>query len=589
MTKMKSISMIFMFSLLVMLLVCGGRIGEVIACDHGAGWGHDGPVTHLVRPEEIKGMIVDLSNISGYGIRSGIHAGPKGVQAANYILRKLQHAGLKAHLEGPITATSPWPNDWKVTAQVQGGAPKEIFCIPGLWTAGTTPEGIQAELAYVGTGEASYFNQINVQGKIVLIDGKSPQGYQTTYGGALNTAVQKGAIGAIVTNLQIPVPKLSQGVGRMSALFPIPVVICGKPDGDYLRGLANSGNTVTVKMMLDLPYTVYNVNSNVVAELPGNGSTNEIIAVVGHYDTMFTGALDNNCGVAFMIGLAKYFAHKPRASRNRDMIFLFAFGHDSGYLSLGHDIYVQQHLDIMDKVIVFNIDHPASTSYAYDEIKGLFVPTDQDTIRLYNATSNPLLTICSFSLYRNGMLPAITNAPIGTAGVGSGVSGFINAGTPVLFSGIQLPYYYHTIDDTPDKITVEQIKRSFPGHVEMVENIDSTAEGYLIWADITQKRVIPNTPPEVRIEVLSDTVKVGDLVQAWNDSYFFYDDKPDYYYPQLPSWAGMTWDWGDGTPVTVGLGATHTYTIPGTYTITLTLTDLQNTQGTDTRTITVLP
>ena len=151
-----------------------------------------------------------------------------------------------------------------------------------------------------------------------------------------------------------------------------------------------------------------------------------------------------------------------------------------------------------------------------------------------------------------------------------------------------IPIYYHSIHDTPEKVTLDQVERAYAAHIEILENVDRTPEGFLRYDNIDQTR--PNTPPEVRIEVLSDTVKVGDLVQVWNDSYFFYDDKTSYHYPALPEWAGTTWDWGDGTPLTLGGPmVNHVYEEVGTYTITMTFTDTEGAKGTATQEIVVLP
>ena len=66
-------------------------------------------------------------------------------------------------------------------------------------------------------------------------------------------------------------------------------------------------------MKLKAPHKVYDA-FNVVFELPGNGSFDEVILVGTHYDTgHFTGAVDNNGSVALMIKLAEYFASKPMA------------------------------------------------------------------------------------------------------------------------------------------------------------------------------------------------------------------------------------------------------------------------------------
>jgi hypothetical protein len=151
-----------------------------------------------------------------------------------------------------------------------------------------------------------------------------------------------------------------------------------------------------------------------------------------------------------------------------------------------------------------------------------------------------------------------------------------------------IPLYYHSTLDTPDKITLDQIQRAYAAHIEILENVDQTPEGFLFYDNISKTR--PNIPPEVSIAILSDKVKTGDTVYVWNDETRFYDDKTSYHYPALPEWAGTTWDWGDGTPLSIGgPTATHIYENAGTYTITMKFTDTEGAQATATKMITVLP
>jgi hypothetical protein len=151
-----------------------------------------------------------------------------------------------------------------------------------------------------------------------------------------------------------------------------------------------------------------------------------------------------------------------------------------------------------------------------------------------------------------------------------------------------IPLYYHSTLDTPDKITLDQIQRAYAAHIEILENIDRLPEEFLFYDNISKTR--PNTPPRVSISVVSDTVAAGDNVTVWNDETRFYDDKTSYHYPALPEWAGTTWDWGDGSPVTVGgPTANHVYQAPGTYLITMEFTDTEGAAGTATKEVKVLP
>jgi hypothetical protein len=538
-------------------------------------------------PEEVMEMIHDLCDIAGYGIDSGIQTGPKGQEAANYILCKLHAAGLAdARLE-PIKANSPYPRKFEVTVEVEGQKGRRITCFPLQWTVGTPPEGITGELAYIGDGSRSNFELVDVKGKIALIDEKMMRGPTPTArsNGAVVAAKDRGAIGVVRAGLQVDSPQFQKNdPTRPPDIFPIPVFSVGKSAGDYLRDLAVPGTPHAVKMVLDVPHEAFDA-SNVVFELPGNGSMDEVILAGTHYDTgMFTGAVDNNGSVALMIAWARYFASKPMNSRNRDMIFAWCFGHDFDY-NTGHYQFAEAHKEQLKKAIVWDVDHAVGgIRYVFDETEGKIVPTTE-TNEFYIMSNNYTFTrLAMFTMDKFGFVCTQNRFESSGRGPQWGIA----PTTSPWVSVATIPIYYHSMLDTPDKITLDQVRRAYSAHIEILEHIDSTPEGFLRYDTIDKTR--PNAPPRVRIEILSDTVRVGDIVMVWNDSYFFHDDKASYHYPALPEWAGTTWDWGDGTPVTIGGPIVdHVYENPGTYTITMTFTDTEGAQGTGTREIKVLP
>ncbi len=588
MRNTKSTYLAVVLSILMVTLIISGLMSqELIACDHGYGRDHHRPPGQVVPAKEIMKWIHDLCDIAGYGIHSGIQTQPKLDEAANYILWKLHRLGLKDAKLEPITANSPYPKKFEITVEVPGGKPRPITCFPLQWTVGTPPEGITGQLAYVGDGSASNFKLVDVSGKIALIDEKMMRGYSPTSraNNAVVTAKNKGAIAVIRAGLQLDVPQFQKNdPTRPPDIFPIPVFSVGKSEGDYLRNLAVSGTPHTVKMVLDVPYEAMRAY-NVVFELPGNGSIDEVILVGTHYDTgMFTGAVDNNGSVALMIAWAKYFASKPKKERNRDMIFAWLCGHDFDN-NTGHYQFAEAHKDQLKKAIVWDVDHAVGgTRYVFNEIEGKIVPTDE-TNEFYIISNNYTFTrLAAFTMDKYGFV--CTQNQFGSSGMGP-QWGMAPTTSPWV-NVASIPLYYHSILDTPDKITLDQVERAYAAHIEILENVDATPEGFLRYDNIDPTR--PNTPPEVRIEVLSDTVRVGDVVLLWNDSYFYYDDKTAYHYPGVPYWAGTTWDWGDGTPVTSGGPmVSHVYTTPGTYTVTMKFTDTEKAVGTATRIITVLP
>ncbi len=536
--------------------------------------------------EEIMRIIQELCNMAGYGIHSGTRPSKKADDSANYIISKLHTAGLTGAKLEPIKVNSPFAEEYEVIVEVGGeNIIMSESCFPLQWTTGTPPEGLTGELAYVGYGNSSDFNIVDIKSKIALINEKFMRGYIASAKEATVTAQKKGAIAVFRANIQVDSPQQQKGEGTPDNIFPIPVFCFNKSKGDYLRELALSGKPHTIKMKLDVPHKVYDA-FNVVFELPGNGTTDEVILVGTHYDTgHFTGAVDNNGSVALMIKLAEYFASKPLELRNRDIIFAWCLGHDFD-LNSGHYQFAETYKDKLEKAIVWDVDHAVGgTRYIYDEIKDGIIPVEGETCEFYIISNNYTFTrLAAFTMDKHGFI--CTQNRFGS--VGRGPQWGIAPSTSPWVNVASIPLYYHSILDTPDKITLDQLSRAYAAHIEILENVDSTPEGFLFYDNISETR--PNVPPKVSIAILSDKVRVGDTIKVWNDETRFYDDKTSYHYPALPEWAGTTWDWGDSTPVTIGgPTADHEYEKPGTYTITMTFKDTEGATTNVTKEITVLP
>ncbi|MBN2240546.1 MAG: M28 family peptidase [Dehalococcoidales bacterium] len=535
---------------------------------------------------EIKEMIQDLCDLSGYGVHSGINIGEKGETAVRYILEQLRSAGIHDAKPEPIQVHSPFPDMYEVTVEENG---KEVMmtesCSPLHWTAGTPEAGIAGELVYVGTGTASDFQLNDVEGKIALIDEKFMRGYMATAKEATVTAINNGAIAVFRANMLVDSPQQQKGEGSPTNIIPIPVFCFSKSGGDYLRNLAVSGTPHTVKLKLEVKHQVCDAH-NIVFELPGNGSSEEVILVGTHYDTgYYTGAVDNNGSVALLIKWAEYFASKPVETRNRDMIFAWCLGHDFD-MNAGHYQFAEAHKDRLEKAIVWDVDHAAGgTRYVFDETEGKIVPVVGETCEFYIISNNYVFTrLAAFTMDKYGF--TCTQNRFGS--FGSGPQWGIAPLECPWVNVASIPLYYHSTLDTPDKITLDQVRRAYSAHIEIIENIDNLPNGFLFYDNVSKTR--PNTPPRVSISVVTDKVRVGDTVSVWNDETRFYDDKTSYHYPALPEWAGTTWDWGDESPVTIGgPTASHVYEKPGTYTVTMVFTDTEGASATAVKHITVLP
>jgi hypothetical protein len=204
-----------------------------------------------------------------------------------------------------------------------------------------------------------------------------------------------------------------------------------------------------------------------------------------------------------MIKWAEYFGSKNRESRNRDMIFAFCIGHDSFDNNSGHYQFAERHKDRLTKAIVWDVDHSAGGT-RYVEIEGELQPTSE-TSELYTIADNyTFARLASFYLDKYGFVNTIDQFRSPGGGPNWGIA---PTNSPWVNSA-SITRFYHSTLDTPEKITVAQLKRAYAAHIEILEAVDRTPEGFLRYDTVDKTR--PNTPPKVRISVLSDTVGVGD-------------------------------------------------------------------------------
>ena len=508
--------------------------------------------------EEIMSLMRDLCDISGYGINSGIHPGKTGDEAARYILGKLHAAGLKDAVLEPIRVNNPLPEKYEVEVDIEGKATSlSGSCFPLQWTAGTPPEGIAGELAYVGDGSESNFKLVDVAGKIALIDETFILGWIATAKDATIAAKDKGAIAAFRANRRVDSPQQQKFEGAAADIFPMPVFCFSKSGGDFLRDLAVSGAHHIVRAKLDAPHKACDA-SNVVFELAGNGASDEVILVGTHYDSgHFTGAVDNNGSVALMIKLAEYFAARPVESRRRTMIFAWCFGHDFD-LNSGHYQFAERHKDRLAKAIVWDVDHAlGGIRYVYDEKMGKILPVEGETCEFYIISNNyTYSSLAAFTLNKYGFIctqKRFESKGFGPQwGIAPTTSPWVNAAS--------IPLYYHSTLDTPDKVTPDQAGRAYAAHIEILKNIESTPEGFLFYANISKDSA--NVPPRVSIDIVSDKLRVGDAVKVWNDETRFHDDKIAYHCPGIPEWVGTTWDWGTAPRSRWTAQPPRTFTLP---------------------------
>jgi hypothetical protein len=532
-----------------------------------------------VNPDSIRAhhqALFDIAAKAG-GLDEGIRLNDAGDKAAAYILAGYKEAGLQNVRYEEFYPLRWWPDEYSITALGSSGmADKKLTAFP-LWYC----EGInntELEVAYVGYGTPGDWQGVDVKGKAVLMDMKRILHFIPSWQMDMGQqwASSSGAAAVILADTLIDSPSgIDAGSGGMiknqkgdgAQLYPIPAFSIGKSDGDYLRNALKSG---PVKVRMNLKYSLAPGHAvNIVGELPGNGKTDEYVIVGGHYDTWFGGAIDNLGSQASLLEMAKYFSSVPQAERNRNIIFVSIFGHEYGGEAIipngamGHAAFVEKRADISKKVSCF-LDIDGSGSWGYEEKgnTGQIYPTNMDDKGGIFATSWALIEIAAESTYKYAKGPW-GQYPINTM-VADLAGPISDAGWPCLLL-ISKHIYYHSLLDTMEKITPDQVYRRTLMNIDVIKKLLDSSAGYLQAIDGNPKMVRDvKDISDLAVEVIPTTIKAGSLIVVWPGLWTGnMVIRPD----------GIVYDFGDNTP-TVGKVATgHVYQKPGTYTVTMTVTD----------------
>ena len=437
--------------------------------------------------------LVDISSKEG-GFDSGIRLNQAGEEASEYLFRGYRQAGLEKVRKEVFYPNRWWPEHYDLTILDKSNQPSLRLNTFPLWYCEGAKE-LDLEVVYAGFGTKGEFRGLNVKGKAVLIDMKRLlhfiQSYNVTK--ALETARERGAKAIIIAETRIDSPtgnRVGEGgmikdqKGQTPELFPMPVFSIGKNDGIILKSRLKEGST---RVRINLGYSLRPGRAaNIVGELAGNGKTDETIVVGGHYDTWFTGAIDNLGSQASLIELAGYFASIPQTQRDRNLIFVSLFGHEFGNEFMGHAAFIEKHADLQGKVTCFfNIDGSGSWGWEENPETGEIYPTNSDDKGGTLASSWELASLTHQPIYKyargswvnfpNNFFVADIRGPIAKAGF------------PVLLV-ISKHIYYHSLFDTIDRITPDQVYRRTLMNRDIITSMMKTPAGHLINVDTNPNR-----------------------------------------------------------------------------------------------------
>ncbi|XBQ15187.1 MAG: M20/M25/M40 family metallo-hydrolase [Oceanicaulis sp.] len=209
-----------------------------------------------------------------------------------------------------------------------------------LGGASATPEGgLDAEVVFFDSYDdfiASDDSADALQGKLVFINdrmtaARTGEGYgwaNRKRTQAWHQAEDRGAAGVLIRSVGTSSNRFAH-TGMMS--FPddrrpeIPALAVSAPDADQIERIAQSGETLRIRLKTYAGWRGEVVSGNVIAEIPGAEAPEEVVIIGAHLDSWDTGtgALDDGAGVGIVTAAARLIAELPERPRRTIRVVLF--------------------------------------------------------------------------------------------------------------------------------------------------------------------------------------------------------------------------------------------------------------------------
>lgn len=267
----------------------------------------------------------EYSRIGDSEVYGGKHAGSDAeIEGARRIEQELHKIGLKNIELIPVKSTRFQFNDATLTVKNDENVKIRPYAIT---SPGTAPEGITAELIDAGVAKRDFYENNNVAGKIVLIEGMG-----VLEGASLSAQIMqaelRGAAAVITFLTEDVLNDETIRVQPMNHIPQIPVTSINMRDANYLKKLIEKYQSVEVCLTVDAEYIVDGGKGfSVAGEIPGE--TSERIIYSSHLDHYFRCMQDNISSIVTLLGIAKAMVesgYKPK----RTITFVFNSSHEAG-------------------------------------------------------------------------------------------------------------------------------------------------------------------------------------------------------------------------------------------------------------------
>jgi len=232
--------------------------------------------------------------------------------------------------------------------------------------------------------------------------------------------------------------------------------------------------------------------SNIEVTLRGAAKADEIIVLGAHYDTVggSPGANDNGTGVAALLELARRFSGRAQPRTIRFVAFVNEEPPFFQTPQMGSAVYATAAKERGDRIVGmlsletmgYFSDESGSQQYPVEDMAALFPTVGNFIGFVSNEESRELLVNAARAFRERATFPVQAAAmPAGLPGAGwSDHWSFWQAGYPALMVTDTAPWrypWYHTADDTPDKIDFAKL-------VEVVDGLEHVVGSLAAWPPV---------------------------------------------------------------------------------------------------------
>jgi carboxypeptidase Q len=384
-----------------------------------------------------------VSNLSDeIGSRLTGSAGAR--RAEEWAEGEMKRLGLSNIRREPYRMGASWERGPATASLLSDGTRRPLAVASYTWTPGTNG-AVEGEVVDVGAGKPEDVRRVAAQlkGRVALVVPEGADLDSVIYNfyrapGLVRELKDAGVLAVLIAadkphSILYTAPVEFSATGRLAAL---PTLSLAREDVLLLRRLLSQNRLP--RMRLDVANRMGSAfeSTNVVGEIEGGESPNEIVVVGAHLDSndLGPGALDNAAGSAAVLETAR--AIKSLGLRPRRTIrFVLFTGEEEGMV--GSIAYVERHREEMDRTVAALV-----MDIGAGRPVGWFSMGRTDLDASVRALSAPLSQFGDFAI-EHAAFAATDNAP------------FMAEGVPnLILLQDETPYFpvHHTIADTPDKI-----------------------------------------------------------------------------------------------------------------------------------------